>query len=183
MNLLRISDCFILKQTILNHSQSQLRSQTNVSIQWIIPTGWYPIFNESNIRLINWYLAVQGYICCFWAFNLCGTSDEFQSLRYYMWSFLMVERIGPTVFMRLPFLGGVTWPDAWPRWGPTRLTASLPGRSHADVFQTEQNLVEQVQGLVHEEVHEVGRRLAPHSRINDLKTHSWWIIDSSPEDG
>lgn len=57
------------------------------------------------------------------------------------------------------------------------------GRSDADVFQTEQNLVEQVQGLVHEEVHEVGRRLAPHSRINDLKTHSWWIIDSSPEDG
>lgn len=47
------------------------------------------------------------------------------------------------------------------------------GCSDVDVYQTERNLVEQVQGLVHEELHEVGRRLAPHSRINDLKTHSW----------
>lgn len=67
---------------------------------------------------------------------------------------------------------GFTRPDV----NPFKTNASdcvSAGRSHADVFQTEQNLVEQVQGLVHEEVHEVGRRLAPHSRINDLKTHSW----------
>lgn len=76
----------------------------------------------------------------------------------------------------------LTWPDVTPSWKDTSDCVSA-GRSDADVSQMEQNLVEQVQGLVHEEVHEVGRRLAPHSRINDLKTHSWWIIDSSPEDG
>lgn len=85
----------------------------------------------------------------------------------------MIVRLFLNISMRLLVLRQPPHDPTRPRQGKDTSDCVSAGRSDADVFQTEQNLVEQVQGLVHEEVHEVGRRLAPHSRINDLKTHSW----------